>query len=95
VSDKPRDTGEATDVPGLREKYLRFTAAGLMVLGGVRHAIIKDCSMYQEDLTVAQEEAVKRLATEADWRRDATIWQRSIVSPSRKITASRAGGRSV
>jgi hypothetical protein len=90
VSDKPRGTGEVTDVPGLREKYLHFTAAGLMVLGGVGHAIIKDCSTYREDLTAVQEEAVKRLATEADWRRDASIWQRSIVSPSGKITASQA-----
>jgi DNA sulfur modification protein DndB len=90
VSDKPRDTGEVADVPGLREKYLHFTAAGLMVLGGVGHAIIKDCSTNQEELTAAQEEAVKRLATEVDWRRDAAIWQRSIVNPSGKITASRA-----
>jgi DNA sulfur modification protein DndB len=87
VSDKPRDTGEVTDIPGLREKYLHFTTAGLMVFGGVGHAIIKDCSTYQENLTAAQEEAVKRLATEVDWRRDAAIWQRSIVSPSGKITA--------
>jgi DGQHR domain-containing protein len=94
VAEKPRETGEVSPLPELREKYLHFLAGGLMVIGGVGHAIIRMCSSYQEELTSEQQEYIRRLARDVDWQKAAPIWQRSIVSEGKNgkqnITASRA-----
>lgn len=94
VGDKPSDTGEASPLPGLREKYVHFLAGGLMVIGGVGHAVLQRCTAYQEALSAEQVAYVSRLAREVDWSKGAPIWARSIVSEGahgqKNITASRA-----
>jgi DNA sulfur modification protein DndB len=78
VSQRTLESGQQTDVPGLREKYLHFTGAGLLIIGGVGHSILAKSPANSEELTAEQVTVVQALAG-IDWHREAPVWKRSII----------------
>ena len=68
VSERPRQSGLITDVPAFREKYLHFSGAGLLVIGGVCHSIVKMQFNDDGSLSDEQRHLLQRLAT-LDWTR--------------------------
>jgi DGQHR domain-containing protein len=78
IAERPLASGQQTDVPGMREKYLHFLGAGLLVIGGVGHGILAKSPANTEALTPEQVVWVQRLAT-IDWHRDAPLWKRSVI----------------
>jgi DGQHR domain-containing protein len=61
VAERPLASGLSTDVPGMREKYLHFTGAGLLVLCGVGHTILEFNGSPNGRLTTDQKDLVRRL----------------------------------
>ena len=86
VAQQPLTSGQPVDIPTFRAQYLHFVGAGLLILGGVGHAIF-DLSVPDDPrLTEEQLGYVIRLAEEIDWRRNAPLWQRSgVVTPTGAI----------
>jgi hypothetical protein len=87
ICELPTTGGPANRVADFRDKYINMTATGLVVIGRVAYEIRKS-----PDLEWRLEQ-YKRLATEIDWRRNASIWRNSIVSPEGKIATQRGPGR--
>ncbi len=79
VADKPLESGQAVDVPGMREKYLHFTGAGLLVLSGVGHSILATTVNSDGTLTPQQKDLIDKLA-DVDWSRHGDLWQGYLVS---------------
>ena len=85
VSQRPRQSGLITDVPAFREKYLHFSGAGLLVIGGVLHSIVT--LEFNDDGTLSDEQRrlIRRLAT-LDWTKAGDLWSGHLVGPDGKIT---------
>ncbi|MBF6466384.1 DNA sulfur modification protein DndB [Nocardia beijingensis] len=79
----PTSGGPANRVADFRQKYVNMTATGLVIIGRVAYEIRKSPDL---DWRMNQ---YKRLATEIDWRRSATIWQNSILSADGKVATQR------
>ena len=61
VAERQLESGLSTDIPGMREKYLHFTGAGLLVLCGVGHAIMEVHASPDGRLTPEQKDLVRQL----------------------------------
>jgi DGQHR domain-containing protein len=85
VAERPLESGLSTDVPGMRAKYLHCTGAGLLVLGGVGHAILKVSPSTDGSLTPEQKDLIQQLAS-LDWSRRASLWQGYLVGPQGNVT---------
>ena len=85
VAERPLESGLSTDVPGMRAKYLHCTGAGLLVLGGVGHAILKVNPSPDGSLTPEQKDLVRQLAS-LDWSRRGSLWQGYLVGPQGNVT---------
>lgn len=78
------DDTMASRIPDLRKNYISLTATGLVIIGRVAFEINKwlpeaeRLSKYIE------------LATNVDWRREAEIWQGSIIVDNGKLVTNRA-----
>ncbi|MEV5836776.1 DNA sulfur modification protein DndB [Nocardia sp. NPDC052112] len=83
ICELPTSGGPANQVADFRQKYINMTATGLVVIGRVAFEIRKS-----PDLTWRSEQ-YKRLATEIDWRRIATIWRNNIISTDDKVSTQR------
>jgi DGQHR domain-containing protein len=85
VAQRSPASGQTVDIPALRPQYLHFSGAGLLILGGVGHAIF-DLGV-PDDATLTDEQLgyVIRLAEEVDWRRTAQLWRRSVITGSGTI----------
>lgn len=79
VAAKPLESGQAVDIPGMRERYLHFTGAGLLVLCGVGHSILAATVNRDGSLTAKQRELISKLAT-LDWSRQSGLWKGYLVS---------------
>ncbi|MBF6339485.1 DNA sulfur modification protein DndB [Nocardia abscessus] len=84
IADLPKSGGPATKVPDYRQKYVNMTATGLVVIARVAYEIRKNPNVEW------RKEQYKRLAVEIDWRRNAAIWEGTIVSSDGKISTNRA-----
>lgn len=80
----PLSGGPASKIPDYRQKYVNMTATGLVVIARVAYEIRKS-----QDIEWRKEQ-YKRLATEIDWSRNASIWEGTIVSSEGKISTNRA-----
>jgi DNA sulfur modification protein DndB len=85
VAERPLESGLSTDIPGMREKYLHFTGAGLLVLCGVGHAIMEVNASPDGSLTPEQKDLVRQLAS-LDWSRRASLWQGYLIGPQGNVT---------
>jgi DGQHR domain-containing protein len=85
VAERPLEKGLSTDIPGMREKYLHFTGAGLLVLCGVGHTIMEVNASPDGSLTPEQQDLVRQLAS-LDWSRRASLWQGYLVGPQGNVT---------
>ena len=88
VANRPLETGQITNIPSLREHYLHFSGAGLLVLCGVGHAILELECLPDGSLSDIQKDYVGRLAT-LDWQRRAPLWSDSVVDNQTKISAAK------
>jgi DGQHR domain-containing protein len=86
IAELPTSGGPANQVVDYRKHYINMTATGLVIIGHVAYEIEKN-----QDSQWRAERYVD-LATKIDWRRDADIWQGSIISGD-KISTTRAPGR--
>lgn len=78
VSDRPLESGLSTDVPGMRQSYLHFSGAGLLVLTGVGHFIVEGNPTPDGTLTPQQRDLIQGLAC-LDWRRTGSLWRGYLV----------------
>jgi hypothetical protein len=85
VADRPLETGLPTDIPGMREEYLHFTGAGLLVLCGVGHSILGEGVNPDGNLDERQKEMVRQLAS-VDWSRRNNLWQGYLIGPQGNVT---------
>ncbi|MFE2997334.1 DNA sulfur modification protein DndB [Nocardia sp. NPDC059246] len=83
ICELPTSGGPANQVADFRQKYINLTATGLVVIGRVAYEIRKS-----PDLDWRLEQ-YKRLATEIDWRRGASIWLNTIISADGKVATQR------
>ncbi|WP_306356275.1 MULTISPECIES: DNA sulfur modification protein DndB [unclassified Nocardia] len=83
ICELPTTGGPANQVADFRQKYINLTATGLIVIGRVAYEVRKS-----PDLDWRLEQ-YKRLATEIDWRRTASIWRNNIVSSDGKVSTQR------
>ncbi|WUI35543.1 DNA sulfur modification protein DndB [Nocardia sp. NBC_00416] len=83
ICELPTTGGPANRVADFRTHYINMTATGLNVIGRVAYEIRKS-----PDLELRQRE-YQRLASEIDWRRQATIWQGNIVTADGKVVTNR------
>jgi DGQHR domain-containing protein len=79
VADRPLESGQTIDVPGMREKYLHFTGAGLLVLSGAGHSILAITVNPDGTLTAQQKELIGKLAA-LDWSRHSDLWKGYLIS---------------
>lgn len=79
VANKPLESGEAVDIPGMREKYLHFTGAGLLVLSAVGHSVLSMTVNPDGSLSAKQKELIGKLAA-LDWTRQGDLWKGYLVS---------------
>ena len=84
VIDHPLESGQAVDIPNMRERFLHFSGGGLLVLGGVGHTILES-GESDGALTDAQKLLIQRLA-DLDWSRGGSLWQGYLVGPQGNIT---------
>ena len=84
VIDNPLETGALVDIPGLRQHYLHFSGGGLLVLGGVGHAILEG-GAPDGTLSVQQKDLIANLSS-LDWSRNGGLWQGYLVGPQGNIT---------
>lgn len=73
----------ASQIPDLRKEYINLTATGLVIIGRVAFEINK--RLLESDRATKYVE----LATKINWRREADIWQGSIVLPDGKLLTNR------
>jgi hypothetical protein len=85
VANRPLESGLATDIPGMRERYLHFTGAGLLVLCGVGHSILGLSVNPDGTLTTQQKELIGQLAS-LNWARRGELWQGYLVAPQGTVT---------
>lgn len=85
VRDNPLTTVQTVDVPDLRNKYLHFSGAGLLVLTGVGHAILELEANTDGSLSDGQKVLIRQLAS-LDWSKGGPLWQNSVVGPQGNIT---------
>ena len=78
-------SGNPVDIPALRTQYLHFAGVGLLILGGVGHAIFDLSVPDESSLTDEQQGYIIRLAEEIDWRRSAPMWRRSVITAGGSI----------
>jgi hypothetical protein len=79
----------STATPGMREKYLHFTGAGLLVLRGVGHGILEVNASPDGSLTTEQKDLVRQLAS-PDWSRRASLWQGYLsIGPQGNVTTQK------
>ena len=83
VIDNPLEAGTSVDIPRLRQNYLHFSGGGLLVLGGVGHAILDDGGS-DSTLTDRQKGLISSLA-DIDWSRMGELWQGYLVGPQGNI----------
>ncbi len=88
VANRPLETGQITNIPHLREHYLHFSGAGLLILCGVGHAILALGSMPDGTLSQEQQEYTRQLASR-DWSRSALLWGESVIDIQGKISAAK------
>ena len=84
VIDNPLESGALVDIPGLRQHYLHFSGGGLLVLGGVGHAILEG-GAPDGTLSVQQRDLIANLSS-LDWSRNGGLWQGYLVGPQGNIT---------
>jgi DNA sulfur modification protein DndB len=89
VADRTLESGLATDIPGMREKYLHFTGGGLLVLCGAGHSILGMDAKADGALAEQQKELVHQLAS-LDWSRRGSLWQGYLVGPQGNVTPHKA-----
>ena len=85
VANRPLELGMTTDIPALRNDYLHFTGAGLLVLCGVGHAILDLAVVQDGSLSDEQKYYIRKLA-ELDWSRQAVLWAGYLVGPQGNVT---------
>lgn len=85
ISERPLDAGLAADVPGIREKYLHFSGAGLLVLCGVGHTILQESTTSDGSLSDQQKAQINHLAS-LNWTRQGELWAGYLVGPQGNIT---------
>jgi len=78
ASDPTRDLIDATD---LRQRYVHFTATGLLIIGRVGYSILKLDPDLQKDYVTA--------LAQIDWTRHSELWQGNIVQSNGKILTMR------
>ena len=84
VSNKPLESGLATDIPGMRQAYLHFSGGGLLVVGGVGHAILEGGNS-DGTLSTDQKQTIEQFAC-LDWSRSSDLWRGYLVGPQGNIT---------
>ncbi|WP_143200226.1 DNA sulfur modification protein DndB [Kitasatospora sp. CB01950] len=82
----PTSGGVANQVVDYRRHYVNMTATGLVIIGHVAYEIEKNPNPAWRAAKYVE------LATKIDWRRDADMWQGSIINGD-KISTTRAPGR--
>ena len=85
VAQRPLASGQTVDIPTMRTHYLHFAGVGLLILGGVGHAIFDLGIPDDATLTDEQLAYVIRLAEQIDWRRTAPLWRRSVITGAGSI----------
>jgi DNA sulfur modification protein DndB len=89
VAERPLEHGLSTATPGMREKYLHFTGAGLLVLRGMGHGILEVNASPDGSLTTEQKDLVRQLAS-PDWSRRASLWQGYLsIGPQGNVTTQK------
>ena len=88
VANRPLETGQVMNIPSLREHYLHFSGAGLLILCGIGHAILALEGSHNGSLTSEQKEYINRLAS-LDWSRRGSLWSESVVDNQGKISAAK------
>jgi DGQHR domain-containing protein len=88
VANRPLETGQITNIPYLREHYLHFSGAGLLILCGVGHAILALEGPPDGSLSHEQQEYIGRLAS-LDWSRSGALWSESVIDNQKKISAAK------
>lgn len=91
LANRQRERGQVDDVIGMREKYLHFTTAGLLIMSIVGHSIFKvsEFAPDQEQMTPEQITLVTRLARDVDWLRSNPMWRGSVVSEDDGVNPQR------
>lgn len=75
--------GAAADrIADLRGEYLSMTATGLVIIGRTVYQINKLPGVTE----IERLDMYGQLATEINWRRDADIWQGSVVNGGKLVT---------
>lgn len=88
VAGRPLETGQITNIPQMREGYLHFSGAGLLILCGVGHAILELTRTEDGSLSPEQQEYTHRLAS-LDWSKQSALWQESVIDSQGKISAAK------
>ncbi|GAA3472885.1 DNA sulfur modification protein DndB [Nonomuraea roseola] len=86
VASLPTTGGVANQVVDFRRHYVNMTATGLVIIGHVAYEIEKNPDPAWREARYVE------LATKIDWRRDAAIWQGTIIVDD-KISTTRGPGR--
>ncbi|MFU8851502.1 DNA sulfur modification protein DndB [Micromonospora sp. SL1-18] len=86
IAELPTSGGPANQVIDYRKHYINMTATGLVIIGHVAYEIEKNQDPAWRTARYLD------LASKVDWRRDAEIWQGTIISGD-KISTTRAPGR--
>jgi DNA sulfur modification protein DndB len=91
LANRQRERGQIDDVIGMREKYLHFTGAGLLIMANVGYSIFKASGFApdEEQMTPEQIELVTRLAQEVDWLRENPMWSGNAVMENGQVTPQR------
>ena len=84
VADRPLDSGQPVDVPGLREEYLHFSGGGFLVLAGAGHAVLNMEFADDGSFTDDQRHMIGKLA-DLDWSRSGTLWHGYLVGADGKV----------
>jgi hypothetical protein len=91
LANQQRERGQVDDVIGMREKYLHFTTAGLLIMSIVGHSIFKSSEFApdEEQITPEQIALVTRLARDVDWLRSNPMWSGHVVSEDGVVNPQR------
>nr|WP_275106943.1 DNA sulfur modification protein DndB [Nocardia terpenica] len=86
IVELPTSGGPANQVLDFRRHYINMTATGLVIIGHVAFEIEKNRDEHW------RRTCYMALATQIDWRREATMWQGNIITGD-KINTTRGPGR--